>query len=81
MSHLTCNAHKKRVVYTETSLIHRNGKGDRCQKLDAPMDIIGTTNAIHWEPVVPHAEIRRVLDVEIEDKDPAIQLMENIFMQ
>lgn len=46
MAHLTCKAHGKRVVFTETALIHRNGKGDVCATHENPLDIISTTNAL-----------------------------------
>lgn len=47
MAHLTCKAHGKRVIFTETALIHRNGKGDVCSVHENPLAIIVTTNAFH----------------------------------
>lgn len=30
MAHLTCTKHKRRVIFTDTAVIHRNGDGSRC---------------------------------------------------
>ena len=46
MAHLTCKAHGKRVVFTDTALIHRNGDGKICQTHENSLDIISTTNAM-----------------------------------
>ena len=65
MSHLTCKKHGKRVVFTDTALIHRNGKGDVCERHENPLEIISTTNAMVVKPS--------------KASDPASILLQNIF--
>ena len=47
MTHLTCLEHGKRVIYSEKSLIHRNGDGSKCTAMDSSLDILMLTNATH----------------------------------
>jgi hypothetical protein len=51
MAHLTCREHGRRVVFTETALIHRNGDGSVCKEIHFPVDVIKNTNAIHMSAV------------------------------